>query len=180
MNTNIIKFIATAASMIIITSSAMANRDAFDTSYAVSITQTIENQSNKLLKELDRNSYDRHPSTRFQIADLKDAASDLSSLSNRLKHELRYAPNPREIRRLTTEIESRARAVSRLSGGLRISMKAFSHVRTIEDQVRRLDNATIAFQTPPPPPRHNSDFRNDRRPGLGQSPTEALIRIRIN
>ena len=65
MNTNIIKFIATAASMIIITSSAMANRDAFDTSYAVSITQTIENQSNKLLKELDRNSYDRHPSTAF-------------------------------------------------------------------------------------------------------------------
>jgi len=180
MNTNIIKLIAIAASMVLSTSSALAHRDSFDTSYAVSATQTIENQSNKLLKELDRNSHDRHPSTRFRMADLKDAASDLSSLSNRLKHELRYAPNPREIRRLTTEIESRARTVSRLSDGMRISMKAFSHVRTIEDQVRRLDNATAAFQTPPPPPRHNRDFRNERRPGLGAKPApKPFIRISI-
>ncbi|MBN2234223.1 MAG: hypothetical protein JW706_03680 [Opitutales bacterium] len=170
MNTNILKSIAAAASMIFFTSSAMAHRDFFDTSYAFSVTQTIENQSNKLLKELNRTSYHRHPSTRYRMVDLKDAASDLSSLSNRLKHELRYAPNTREIRHLTAEIEDRARSVSRLSDGLRISMKAFSHVRTIEDQVRRLDNATSAFRAPPPPPRKHRDFRNDRRPALGAKP----------
>ena len=180
MNTNIIKLIAIAASIVVSTSSALAHRDSFDTSYAVSVTQTIENQSNKLLKELRKPGYHRHPSARYRMADLKDAASDLSSLSNRLKHELRYAPNPREIRRLTTEIESRARTVSRLSDGMRISMKAFSHVRTIEEQVRRLDNATIAFQTPPPPHR-NRDFRNDRRPGLGAKPApKPFIRISIH
>ena len=180
MNTNIIKLIAIAASIVVSTSSALAHRDSFDTSYAGSVAQTIENQSNKLLKELRKPGYHRHPSARYRMADLKDAASDLSSLSNRLKHELRYAPNPREIRRLTTEIESRARAVSRLSDGMRISMKAFSHVRTIEEQVRRLDNATIAFQALPPPRHHRDSYRNDRHPGRGPRPApEPFIHIRI-
>ena len=180
MNTNIIKLITIAASIVVSTSSALAHRNSFDSSYAVSVTQTIENQSNKLLKELRKSGYHGHPSARYRMADLKDAASDLSSLSNRLKHELRYAPNPREIRRLTTEIESRARAVSRLSDGMRISMKAFSHVRTIEDQVRRLDNATIAFQALPPPRHHRDSYRNDRHPGRGPRPApEPFIHIRI-